>query len=232
MAATIEAAYSKTVEEAKADAAKNGTDVTIPKVTVPSYIPFFGGKSIDSSTAHVPAMIAGKAAPWLAPTPKQITKTANAMAPVIADTVAKTVTDPNYRTADGKSLSALADNDAAFADAIKSEIRKALVDNEEKLRLTAPLNGKTGKKNKNGTEQTNLDVWTDSIGDELAKPGNIKQLKPVALEINRQTLQQAAANFNNGHLDIKHTTKGNEIPGNQGAAPITPGSDATQVATR
>ena len=210
LAATIETEYSKTVEDAKNTAGYLGK--------VASYVPDFMASRLPDAVAK-----------YLPPTAEQIRTTAKAMAPIIARTVAKTVSDPNYRTAGGKSLSALEDND--YAIALKSEVRKALVNHEKDFGLTAPLSDKTGKKNKDGTDQTNLDVWTDSIGDELAKPDNIKLLKSVSTETSRQALQLAVAKAGDKKIDgVKYNQGGKETNRDAGAptvsasaSPETPG---------
>lgn len=111
--------------------------------------------------------------------------TGTKIADVIAESVASTVSNPNYRTADGKKLSEL--DDHAFGAAISEEAGKALKQNEASLGLPVGLNETDPK-----TQKTYLDGFKGQIAERLSERHD--EFKPVLSMVHppsEQTLAQA-----------------------------------------
>src|SRR6185436_3328413 len=100
-------------------------------------------------------------------TEDSIRESAKKTAPVIAESISKTVTDPSFRDANGRKLSELKGDD--FAKAISEEVGKALLLHEKELGLPQDLM----KKGDDG--KTNLDQFKESIREKLAVPQNYEK---------------------------------------------------------
>lgn len=115
-------------------------------------------------------------------------------ADIIAKTVADKVTDPNYRTADGKKLATL--NKDEMANALTNEIGTAILEKEKELGLSITLADKDEISGK-----TYIELVKDMIRPEIAP--HHERLVAIAKTVDpdTKTAQAHAKNTSNPNLE-------------------------------
>jgi hypothetical protein len=129
----------------------------------------------------------------------RLTKAASQMAPIIADTISQRITDPNFRTADGKKLSEMDKNQ--YATIISDEVGKELSKREQYFDV--PDAAKLSAKSDDG--KTNLDLIKDKIRESLMQDGTYEQLSMasrVTDKIGEQNLARAAARHSSSSTEL------------------------------
>lgn len=151
----------------------------------------------------------------------RLRESAHKMSPHIATAVADTVSNPNYRTADGRKLTELSKEE--FATALSDEVGKSLMKNEKHFDLPFPLDSKidTIKQNiRNGI------LTPDEKGktpyDQLATAANLAASAPIP-EGTRQLADQAVdgtvrdATAQHGAIDM---ADGSSVPSSNTYKPL------------
>lgn len=124
------------------------------------------------------------------PSDGELRHSADVIADTAADSVSTTVTNPDFRTKDGKTLAELKDN-KELARAVAEQVGADIRANEDKFGLP--------KGTKISDEQ--LKQMTDQITEKLGALGDEKldQMRSVSARASKEALDKATASYDAGH---------------------------------
>ena len=215
---TLETAKQETIDSNKLaeNRLKIRNGILYPK-DKPSLADSMAAEMIKEKDASWKGYLGG----WVIKAETRLTKAAKQMAPIIADTISQRITDPTFRTKDGKKLSELDKNQ--YATVISNEVGDALSARE--ATFDVPDAAKLSAKNDAG--KTNLDIIKEKVRESLMKDGTYEQLSMasrVTDRVGEQNLALAAAGnpverSNGVAMDTGFNGRGGEFVGAAGNSP-------------